>query len=84
MRCLPLWWKGVTTVNAHMTMQIISSPQPVNRYVHSLNVNEYLWRQNTCYLMDGQIVKYECGVYGAYMQIAFIVIHEMIRLCYRS
>lgn len=29
--------------------------------------------------MDGQIVKYECGVYGAHMQIAFIVINEMIR-----
>lgn len=29
--------------------------------------------------MDGQIVKYEFGVYGAYMKIAFIIINEMIR-----
>ena len=63
----------------------------VNRYVHSLNVNEYLCiagRQNACYLMDGQIVKYACGVYGAFMKIAFIIINEMISqgnsVCYRS
>ena len=54
----------------------------VIRYVHSLNLNEYLCtegRQNACYLMDGHIVKYECGVYGAYMKIAFMIINEMIR-----